>query len=318
MSNLMVLSQAKKLAENLSIEGDANELVDTLKATAFKVKDGVVTDAQLAALMIVSQQYNLNPWTKQIYAYPDKQNGIVPVVGIDGWVAIIERHPQYDGVEFKYSDDIITPDGGKPCPTYIDCMIYRKDRTRPTVIREYLDEVYKKPNFPSPWQTHTKRFLRHKSLIQCARVAFGFGGIYEPDEADNIVDAGERVINPIPNQPASLTLDQILAKVGVMAEAELTPDQLAGLDLKPFGKEDILSIKGAITARRKELRASAVVADIKPEPGKVADNTDWADLIENSQSKEELESIAKSIPANEAAKYQDAINEQLDFLRGLL
>ena len=40
-----------------------------------------------------------------------------------------------------------------------------------------------------PWQTHTKRFLRHKAMIQCARLAFGYGGIYDQDEAERIVEA---------------------------------------------------------------------------------------------------------------------------------
>jgi hypothetical protein len=30
--------------------------------------------------------------------------------------------------------------------------------------------------------------LRHKAMIQCARIAFGFGGIYEQDEAERIVE----------------------------------------------------------------------------------------------------------------------------------
>src|ERR1700685_3164283 len=69
------------------------EVFDILKATAFKVKDGEATDAQLTALMIVADQYKLNPFTKEIYAYPDKQNGIVPVVSVDGWTRIINEHP---------------------------------------------------------------------------------------------------------------------------------------------------------------------------------------------------------------------------------
>jgi recombination protein RecT len=31
--------------------------------------------------------------------------------------------------------------------------------------------------------------LRHKAMIQCARLAFGFGGIYDSDEAERIVEA---------------------------------------------------------------------------------------------------------------------------------
>jgi hypothetical protein len=41
--------------------------------------------------------------------------------------------------------------------------------------------------------------LRHKALIQCARLAFGFAGIYDEDEATRIRDSGtlvERVDAP--------------------------------------------------------------------------------------------------------------------------
>jgi hypothetical protein len=51
----------------------------------------------MMALLIVADQYGLNPWTKEIYAFPDKSNGIVPVVGVDGWARIINTHEQFDG-----------------------------------------------------------------------------------------------------------------------------------------------------------------------------------------------------------------------------
>lgn len=86
MSNI-VLSQAKGLAKQFNISGSEQELIATLKATAFK---GNVSDAQMAALMLVAGQYGLNPFTKEIYAFPDRNNGIVPVVG-SGW---LEPHHQ--------------------------------------------------------------------------------------------------------------------------------------------------------------------------------------------------------------------------------
>ena len=179
--------------------GDGEGLIETLKATAFK---GEVTDAQMTALLVVANQYGLNPWTKEIYAFPDKNNGIVPVVGVDGWSRIINSHPQFDGIEFHHADKLVTMPGGKPAPEWIECHIYRKDRSRPIVVREYLDEVYRAPfkgkygEVTGPWQTHTKRFLRHKSMIQCARLAFGYGGIYDQDEAERIVDATEKHMGP--------------------------------------------------------------------------------------------------------------------------
>jgi len=161
--------------------GDGSGLIDTLKATAFK---GQVTDAQMTALLIVANQYGLNPWTKEIYAFPDKNNGIVPVVGVDGWSRIINEHPQFDGEEFEYGPAFTHK--GKTVHEWIECVIYRKDRSKPTRIREFFDEVSR--DNAIPWQSHPKRMHRHKSLIQCARLAFGFGGIYDQDEAERIVE----------------------------------------------------------------------------------------------------------------------------------
>lgn len=189
----------QKLADRLDM-GDGSQLIETLKATAFK---GQVTDAQMTALMVVANQYGLNPWTKEIYAFPDKQNGIVPVVGVDGWSRIINEHPQFDGMEFRQSDSMVTMEGAKnPAPEWMECVIYRKDRSRPITIREYLDEVYRAPfkkdngyQVDGPWQTHTKRFMRHKTMIQAARLAFGYTGIFDQDEAERIV--GEKDITPL-------------------------------------------------------------------------------------------------------------------------
>ncbi len=160
-----------KLASRLDM-GDGAGLIETLKATAFK---GPVSDSQMTALMVVANQYGLNPWTKEIYAFPDRQNGIVPVVGVDGWSRIINQHPQFDGMDFQQDDESCT------------CIIYRKDRSHPIKVTEWMAEC-RRANV-GPWSSHPKRMLRHKAMIQCARLAFGYGGIYDQDEAERIVEA---------------------------------------------------------------------------------------------------------------------------------
>ena len=67
-------------------------------------------------------------------------------------------------------------------------MIYRIDRSKPVVVREYLDEVMRSTSYVTPWDTHPKRMHRHKAEIQCARIAFGFAGIYDEDEAERIIE----------------------------------------------------------------------------------------------------------------------------------
>lgn len=166
-------SLLEKVASKYSV--DPSKMLSTLKATAFK---GDVSNEQMMALLIVADQYGLNPWTKEIYAFPDRQNGIVPVVGVDGWARIINSHEQFDGMAFDQGDTSCT------------CTIYRKDRGHPIQVTEYMNECRRDVG---PWKSHPKRMLRHKAMIQCARLAFGFVGVFDPDEAERIV---ERDITP--------------------------------------------------------------------------------------------------------------------------
>jgi len=190
-------SLTSKLSQRLGMGSDnGEELINILKATAFKGQNNTApTDAQLMALLIVADQYGLNPWTKEIYAYPDKNNGIVPVVGVDGWSRIINNHPQFDGVEFNYGP-AISLKNGKGAHEWIECVIHRKDRSRPTVVREFFAEVVR--DTYGPWQTHPNRMHRHKSYIQCGRIAFGYTGIYDQDEAERIIekDMGDADVLP--------------------------------------------------------------------------------------------------------------------------
>lgn len=157
-----------KIASKYSV--DPTKMLTTLKATAFK---GDVSNEQMMALLIVADQYGLNPWTKEIYAFPDRQNGIVPVIGVDGWARIINSHDQFDGMNFEQDNESCT------------CTIYRKDRAHPIQVTEYMSECKRSVG---PWQSHPKRMLRHKAMIQCARLAFGFVGVYDQDEAERIVE----------------------------------------------------------------------------------------------------------------------------------
>lgn len=157
---------------------DPNKMLSTLKATAFK---GDVSNEQMMALLVVAEQHGLNPWTKEIYAFPDRNHGIVPVVGVDGWSRIINTHPEFDGMDFEEAED----------GAWIKCVIHRKDRSHPIAAKEWLAECKRDTG---PWKSHPRRMLRHKAMIQCARIAFGFGGIYDQDEAERIVEAEPEAI----------------------------------------------------------------------------------------------------------------------------
>lgn len=204
-----------KLAQQFDM-GNGAELSDILKQTAFK-SGTQVTDAQMTALLVVANQYGLNPFTKEIFAFPDK-GGIVPVVGVDGWARIMNNHPQFDGMEFSFSESSETTEAS------CTCTIYRKDRSHPVSATEYLAEC-KRDNSPA-WKSHPRRMLRHKSMIQAARLAFGFGGIYDQDEAERIVevDATPRQTQAVKQELPAITPDELRALCAdkVSAEGEIT------------------------------------------------------------------------------------------------
>lgn len=162
---------------------DPEKMGGALKATAFKTgkNEPEVSNEQLLMLVLVSNQYNLNPFLKEIYAFPDQKGGIVPVVGVDGWLRIINEHPQFKSMELRWAEH----EPGE-VSEWFECEIARKDRDKPIVIREYLAECKRNTG---PWNSHPRRMLRHKAIIQCGRVAFGFSGIYDPDEAERIANA---------------------------------------------------------------------------------------------------------------------------------
>jgi phage recombination protein Bet len=128
---------------------------------------------EFVACLLIAHKYSLDPFTREIFFMRGKDQIIRPIVSVDGWIAIINRHPQFDGMEVAYEKD----DKGRPVAA--TCTIYRKDRARPTIVTEFLDECRR----DSPaWKQTPSRMLRHRVIIQCGRVAFGLAGIMEEDE----------------------------------------------------------------------------------------------------------------------------------------
>ena len=170
---------------------DQEKFLQTIKNTVIRPsKDGrEATMEEIAAFLIVANKYGLDPFTNEIYAYPSKKGGIVPVVGVDGFVRKINNHKEFDGMEITFSDETITMEGARECPEWCEVKLYRKGISRPIVVREYLDEVFRKLDYTNPWQTHTKRMLRHKTIIQAGRAAGFLTGVYDEDEAQRILEA---------------------------------------------------------------------------------------------------------------------------------
>jgi phage recombination protein Bet len=176
MSNQIIVAPQQKpsalavMASRCNV--DPAKLHSTLKNTVFKG----ATDDELLALVVTANTYELNPILKELYAFPKKGGGITPMVGVDGWIKIANRQPNFDGMDIEVFGD------GKT-PTHATGTIYLKDRSHPVKITEYFEECKRNTD---PWNQMPRRMIRNKAIIQAIRLAFGVSGIHDEDEARDI------------------------------------------------------------------------------------------------------------------------------------
>jgi phage recombination protein Bet len=213
-------NQVQIMAERLSVEPQElhNVVLNTLMPSGKQP-----TSEQFVSFLAVANEYNLNPMTKEIYAFPTQGGGIQPIVSIDGWLKIINSHPQFDGMVFEDKFD----DNDKIHS--ITCRIHRTDRKHPIEVTEYLSECDKGSQ---PWKKWPVRMLRHKATIQAARYAFSLSGIVDPDEGERIQESvsekvvqGEVVENFVSDAMFESSFEQFSSRV---ASSEDGLDQVVG------------------------------------------------------------------------------------------
>jgi phage recombination protein Bet len=133
--------------------------------------------AQTAAFLIVCNRYGFDPFLRQIFAFPSKGGGIVPVVSVDGWLDIMNSNPTFQGAEYEEIREGNKLIGGK-------VTIYRSDRPdHPIVHTEYFDECKRNTD---PWNNMPRRMMNNRTFVQAIRRAFGVAGIMDPEEADQM------------------------------------------------------------------------------------------------------------------------------------
>lgn len=164
---------------------DAAALTAALKATVLpQVKDPKTkqyrdpTMGEVYGFVLTANAYRLNPFLKEIYAFPNKHGGMSPVVGVDGWISLMQRHPDFDGIEFEWGDEVDYR--GHTGPEFVTVRIRRKNLGHPIEVTEFFAECYRDTD---PWNQMPRRMMRNKGIVQGGRVAFGFTGIYDEDEA---------------------------------------------------------------------------------------------------------------------------------------
>lgn len=172
---------------------EIKEVISGMIISAKAQHGAKASDGELAVVAGVCATYGLNPLVKEAHAFISGGK-LQVMIGIDGWLKIMNRHPDFDGVEFDYEWDGKILSG-------VTTKIFTKNRSRPVCVTEWLDEC--KQDKSDAWRKYPKRMLRNKSLGQCIRVAFGISEILDDDEASRITQ-GERDVTP---QRTAATVD---------------------------------------------------------------------------------------------------------------
>ncbi len=128
-------------------------------------QEAIVPKDVLKSVLRTAKRYQLNPLLGQIDWEANLEGGYEVFIPIDGWIAMIHRESSFKGLAFDQS-----PEAEHGIPIWMECTIYRSDLTHPITVREYYAEL--KTDHPV-WQQMPRRMLRHKTLQQCARLAFG-------------------------------------------------------------------------------------------------------------------------------------------------
>ena len=173
MSNALAV-----IAQNTG--ASVEDITDVLRGMIVSAKNqhgAQATNAELAIVTGVCATYGLNPLVKECAAFVSGGKLSV-VVMVDGWYKMVNRRPEFDGVEF---DDKFDDKGNL---LSITCRMFIKGRERPVCVTEYMSECRDPKS--SVWQKWPGRMLRHKAYIQCARMAFGISEVIDDDEASRI------------------------------------------------------------------------------------------------------------------------------------
>lgn len=167
------------------------------------------TDQEFELFMMMCKGAGLNPAKKEAWCIATGTGDyrkVQMMTGINGFLAIANAHPQYDGMVINYGEfiEVSLPDNSSgikniKVPEFVEAMVYRKDRKYPSVARAYWREYSKdlvgKPYTPKNsnkaypgrlgiWATLSSVMLAKCAKSMALREAFSqeLNGFYTEEE----------------------------------------------------------------------------------------------------------------------------------------
>ena len=252
-----------------------------------------VTKEDIFTFLVQCKNLGLNPLLKQIYGFVSRGK-LAIVVSIEGWNAIANRSPQFDGCSFEFGPVSVrdlqysktTYNNGsrssgmvtvkRNVADWVKCIIYRKDRGHPIAVTTYFDEAF---TGSEPWATMPMQMLQNRAFVNSVRKAFNVSAYSEDDQFINY--AAEPASVPEPAEPSNDKLTGMVADAVIIDTApapELTapePASILGQVVPGFDPDvDIPELESKPKKTRKKKTAEPVpVPAESPEPEPIAEES---------------------------------------------
>ncbi len=234
-----VLDQVVAATPRQTLIGRAADFLGTKPAMIFDLLRGVwptgknkhtgdpnppLSNEEITSGLALIARYELDPFAKEIYVTRSKGKALV-IIGIDGWVKVVDRTPGYDGfeVEIKWKDEAETQ------AEWVETRIFSTKRSHPAVYRAFAREYAKVSGVVA--DDLPIHMLRIFSFHHAVRLFTPIGGATSVDEARWMVS----------NQPTEdPTISDLLnggrdvPTVGE-TETETKPEPKLPEDKVPFG-----------------------------------------------------------------------------------
>lgn len=199
---------------NTALDYSSDRVLRTIKNTVAQN----ATDEELAMFCELCKATGLNPFKKEVWfiktkGYTNKAGKEIEprvqiMTGINGFLAVANSHPQFDGMECEVERD----DKGQPLRAI--AKVYRKDRKFPSVAEALWNEYYK----PNPygnkgvWEQMPSIMLAKCAKSLALREAF-------PQELNGLYTAEE--------MPLEYSARQTLSPTEPINEVEATAQRIA-------------------------------------------------------------------------------------------
>lgn len=158
------------------------------------------THEEIMEYASLCKQTGLNPILKSEVAPLCKGGRVSLIVMRDGWRKLARSQPNYNGMTFKFSEELIEHNG-KPVPAWCECQIFEKGIDYPFTWRTPFNEAVRTTD---PWKTEPTNMLQVRSMNRAIRNCYGLA-VYDAEEAEQFTDdVVDMVAQPKPQQQNAL------------------------------------------------------------------------------------------------------------------